>query len=230
MEFFLSSPPTGFGFDAFALRGLLIDLLDQQIRAGSLELHRELIITKEAVGWIFCQNLYQRVTGSLADFRQHLVWGRDGNLDMRRDQFFNRGGFERHMAGQGMIKCAAKAVHVRQESFPFAFDFFRGDIVRSAFGDRCRFGLGLGVARETEIHQLRFIIGIEQNIARLDIPMQKIVFERHVQRRGDFNSNTKALVLAEPLLLFDPGIEAATISQLHDKVALSLQLIEGINV
>ena len=97
------------------------------------------------------------------------------------------------MAGQGMVERAAEAVHVGEESLALAFDFFRRDVIGRAFGDGGGFRLGFGAAGQAEIHQLRFVIGVEENIARLDVAMEQVVFKRHVERGGDLDADVEAL-------------------------------------
>src|SRR5439155_69761 len=63
-----------------------------------------------------------------------------------------------------------------------------------------------------------------------DVSMQQVVFEGHIQRRGDLDADVQDLELIQTLLRIDPGIETATIGQFHDKIALPLQFVEGVYV
>ena len=83
---------------------------------------------------------------------------------------------------------------------------------------------------QAKIHELRFVIRVEKNISGLDIAVQQVVFERHVQGGGDFDSNIQHLELGDALLFLDAGIEAAAVGQFHHQVTLAFEFVERINV
>ena len=97
------------------------------------------------------------------------------------------------MAGQRVIQRSRQAIHVRQEILAFALHFFRRDVIRRAPHGRVVFGVRLGAAGEAEVNQLGFAVGVEQDVARLDVAMKEVVFERGVQRGGDFDADVQHL-------------------------------------
>ena len=87
-------------------------MLDKPFASGSFEFHAKLVIAQEAVRWIFCENPDQCVAGRLSNLRHDKVGRGERSMNVSRDQFFDTGCFERHVPSDGMIKGAAKTVHV----------------------------------------------------------------------------------------------------------------------
>src|SRR3954470_6785649 len=74
------------------------------------------------------------------------------------------------------------------------------------------------------------MIGVEKNISWLDIAMEQIVLERHVERAGDFDADIQHVQLRKALLPFDSRIKAPPIGQFHDQVTLAIEFVESVDV
>ena len=120
---------------------------------------------------------------------------------MGGDQIFNGGCLKRHVPGQRMVERASETVHVRQERFRLATDFFRSDVIGSApdgrFVNACIVGLSL--SGQPEINQFGFALVIVENVPRLDVAMQQIVLKRLVQGGCDSDARVQN-VMDNPLM------------------------------
>ncbi len=144
--------------------------------------------------------------------------------------FLHRRRIKRHAAGQRVIQRRPEAIHVRQKSLRFAVDFFRRDVIRRAVHHGAVFLLRIGLAREAEIHQLRFVVVVEKDVARLDVAMDQIVLERQVERGGDLDADVQHRQFVHANLLFDARVEAAAVGQFHDEIAQAFPFVERVNV
>ena len=95
------------------------------------------------------------------------------------------------MTGHRVIERGAEAVHIGQKSFRLALDFFGRDVIRRAPRHVLHFVFHVGFAGEAEVNQLWFVVRVEQNIARLDVAVEQVVLERHVERGGDFDADVE---------------------------------------
>ena len=163
----LAAPPAAGFFDG----GLAAELLDEELAAGCGHGHDEFVIALEAFGWLFGHGSDEGIAGGGGDFRNYLVGRGEWGMDLGGDDFLDGRSFEGNMAGEGMIKGASEAVHVREEIFPFAFDFFGGDVIGSS-PNGFFFGSGFHLAGESEIDEFGFAIGIEEDITRFDIAVE----------------------------------------------------------
>ena len=120
--------------------------------------------------------------------------------------------------------------HVRKERLAFALNFLGGHVIRCAFRNCGGFRLGLSVTGQAEIDQFGFVVGVEKNVAWFDIAVQEVVLEGEVESRSDLDSDIQHLKFIQPLVTVDALIQAAAIGQLHYQVALTVKIIEGIDV
>ena len=129
-----------------------------------------------------------------------------------------------------MVERAAKTIHVREESFALALDFFRGDVIRRALGHCGGLRLRFHTPGQTEVDQLGFVIDVKKNVARLDVPMKQVVLERQIEGRCDLDPDIQNVKFWNSLLLFDPAVEAPAIRQLHHQKPLPVELIKVVNM
>src|SRR5690242_7520586 len=97
------------------------------------------------------------------------------------------------MTSHGVVKCAAEAVHVREKRLRLPLDLLRRDVIRRAPGAFLGIVLGFGAAGQAEVHQLWFVVGVEKNVAGLDIAVQKTVLKGKVESRGDLDADIEHL-------------------------------------
>ena len=166
----------------------------------------------------------------MRDFGYDQIGRRQRRLHLGNDDFLGGWRIKRDAPGQCVVKRRPEAVHVGQKGFGLAFDFFRRDIIRRAPGHVIRFLLLVGFLRQTEVHQFRFVIRIEQNVARLDVAVEQIVFERHVERGGDFDADVEHVEFRQHAQFFDARVQAAPVGQFHDQVTLAFRLVKGVDM
>ena len=109
-------------------------------------------------------------------------------------------------------------------------DFLGRDIIGSS--PRAFLGIDLGVRlyRQAKIYQLRLIFGVEQNIAGLDIAMQKTVLQCQFQRGGDLDSHVQNVQLRHALIQLNAPVQASLVGQLHHQIFAFFKFIERVNV
>src|SRR5439155_7024879 len=87
-----------------------------------------------------------------------------------------------------------------------------------------------GVPGETEVHELGFAFGIEQDVQGLDVAMQKVLLQRGIQSGGDLDAHVEHGEFRNSAELLDTAVEAAVIGQFHHQVGDAFEFIEGVNM
>src|SRR6185503_19406348 len=101
------------------------------------------------------------------------------------------------------------------ESLGFAPNFFRRDIIWRAPHAAIAFLLVLRLPSQAEVDKLGFAFSVEQNVERLDVAMEEILFERGIQGRRHLNSDIEHREFGNDTGLLDAAVEAAIVCKLH---------------
>ena len=63
-----------------------------------------------------------------------------------------------------------------KERLFFALDLLRGNVIRRPLGHGGRFRFRIHPAGQAEVHQLGFVVRVEQDVAWLDVAMERLCF------------------------------------------------------
>ena len=151
-------------------------------------------------------------------------------LHLRDDDFLHGWRIERHVASNGVVKRCTQRIHVGEKRFRLTFDLFWSDVIRRAACEFCAFGFGIRFAGEAKVHQFRFVVGVEKNVARLDVAMQQVMLQCSIQSSGDLDAHIEHLQFRQRMELGDAVIQAALVSDFHDEVTFAIPFVKCVDV
>ncbi len=139
--------------------------------------------------------------------------------------------FVRRAAGHGVEESRAQAVEVALEGLRLALKLFRRDVVGRAPDLAVEMVHRVVGEGETEIDDLRRVVLVEENVARLDVAVnQSTALERTLQPARDGDADLDAFQFGDLGALGDAVIERTTGDELDHHIIDALMLTEGVNL
>ena len=117
-----------------------------------------------------------------------------------------------------MVECGSEGVDVRAEILGPTLDRLRRDVIGGCPDFRSRGLAALGDESQAEIDDLHISLGIEQDVARLDIPVDQPCCLRALEPFRHLDGEREKLGLGNPALFPDLVLEVPAGDKLHRNI------------
>ena len=179
--------------------------------------------------WAFRQVLIHRLGQSQGDLRHQLGEARGILVGLLEQDGHGRGPVEGHLPGEGLKGHHGEAVEIGAAVDALAGQQLRRHVLRGAEGQGRGVGVVVGGLHDAEIHHHHPAVGLDHDVAGLDVPVDQLVAVEGAEGVADGVDDPPDLLHGEAAPALEQIPQGAALDELHDQIVGAVLAAHGVD-